>query len=64
MSLKTNKSYAKRIKVSKNGKLSSKKAGHGHFNAKEGGEKKLAKHRPVGFVMSAKNQGRYLPYSK
>lgn len=33
--MKTNKSYAKRIKKTKNGKLLSRKAGGNHFNAKE-----------------------------
>lgn len=33
--MKTNKSYAKRIKKTKNGKLISRKAGGNHFNAKE-----------------------------
>ena len=33
--MKTNKSYSKRIKKTKNGKLLSRKAGGNHFNAKE-----------------------------
>jgi len=32
---KTIKSYAKRLKVSKNGKIQSRKPGQNHFNAKE-----------------------------
>ena len=33
--MKTTKSYAKRFKVTKNGKILSRKAGQNHFNAKE-----------------------------
>jgi ribosomal protein L35 len=33
--MKTSKSYAKRFKVTKNGKILSRKAGQNHFNAKE-----------------------------
>jgi len=33
--MKTNKSYTKRIKVTKNGKMLVRKAGQNHFNAKE-----------------------------
>lgn len=43
--MKTNKSYTKRIRVSKNGKLVTRKPGHDHFNAKESGSSKLAKGR-------------------
>lgn len=35
MSIKTTKSYAKRLKITKNGKILSRKAGQNHFNAKE-----------------------------
>jgi ribosomal protein L35 len=41
--MKTNKSVAKRIRVTKNGKVLARKAGHGHFNAKERRVKQLAK---------------------
>ncbi len=33
--MKTNKSFTKRIKVSRNGKLTARKPGQNHFNAKE-----------------------------
>ena len=35
--MKTNKSYAKRIKVTKNGKVVARRPGQSHFNAKESG---------------------------
>lgn len=43
--MKTNKSYTKRIKVTKNKKVLSRKPGQGHFNAKESGSEKMAKKR-------------------
>ncbi len=33
--MKTNKSYTKRLRVTKNGKVLSRKAGQNHFNARE-----------------------------
>lgn len=33
--MKTNKSFSKRIKVTRNGKLVARKPGQNHFNAKE-----------------------------
>ncbi len=50
--MKTNKSYTKRIRVSKNGKLVVRKPGQNHFNAKEGGKSKLAKGRAQSLEVS------------
>ncbi|KND46990.1 MAG: hypothetical protein AB199_00980 [Parcubacteria bacterium C7867-004] len=44
--MKTNKSYTKRIKVTRNGKLIARKPGQDHFNAKERGRTKGVKSRP------------------
>lgn len=35
MSIKTNKSLTKRLKVTKNGKIMARKPGFNHFNAKQ-----------------------------
>jgi len=35
MAMKTNKSYMKRLKVTKSGKILGRKVGQNHFNAKE-----------------------------
>jgi ribosomal protein L35 len=43
--MKTNKSYTKRIRVSKNGKLVVRKPGQNHFNAKESSSTKGTKKR-------------------
>jgi len=58
--MKTNKSYSKRIKVTKNGKLMTRKTGQNHFNAKNRTNTTLKKRRPVQIVMTNKNRGRYL----
>lgn len=58
--MKTNKSYAKRIKVTKNGKLVTRKIGQNHFNAKNSSSTTMGKRRTVAFTMTNKNRGRYL----
>lgn len=59
--MKTNKSYSKRLKVTKNGKILSRKAGQNHFNAKEGSATKHGKKRSMAFVMNNQTQSRFLP---
>jgi len=58
--MKTNKSYAKRLKVTKNGKVLVRKPGQNHFNAKESGEKNLLKRRRQNFPMTNKEESRFL----
>ena len=58
--MKTNKSYAKRLKVTKSGKLLSRKSGQNHFNAKERRADKAAKKRSSEFRISNKSRSRYL----
>ena len=58
--MKTNKSYAKRLKITKSGKILSRKAGQNHFNAKERKQEKGAKNRLVEFHISNKSASRYL----
>jgi len=60
MSMKTNKSYAKRFKITKNGKILTRKTGQNHFNAKERRGAKSAKNRNVEFHMSNKSRSRFL----
>ena len=60
MSMKTNKSYSKRLKLTKSGKLIARKAGQNHFNAKERRAVKSSKDRVVPFHMSNKLRSRYL----
>ena len=41
--MKTNKSYTKRIRVTRKGKLVARKPGQNHFNAKASGAERSAK---------------------
>lgn len=58
--MKTNKSYQKRVKITKNGKILTRKPGQNHFNAKESSGKKLAKKRQIEFHMTNKERSRFL----
>ncbi|MDP3989346.1 MAG: bL35 family ribosomal protein [bacterium] len=61
MSQKTNKSLSKRLKVTKNGKLVARKAGHNHFNSRDDARASLRKRGTRNVVLSAKTQSRFLP---
>lgn len=61
---KSNKSYLKRIKVTKNGKLISRKAGQDHFNAKESRKNQMSKNRTQEVVLTNKAKSLYLAHSK
>lgn len=58
--MKTNKSYAKRIKVTKKGKLLTRKSGQNHFNARDRHQNKSTKSRHAEFHMSNKDRSRFL----
>ncbi len=60
MSVKTNKSFTKRLKVSKNGKIRARAAGQNHFNAKENRRSQLAGKRSVSFTISNKDRAFYI----
>ena len=60
MSIKTNKSFAKRIKVTKRGKILVRKTGQNHFNAKESSSENGANGRNSEFHMSNKERSRFL----
>ena len=60
MAMKTNKSFAKRIKITKSGKLLVRKTGQNHFNTKERRAAKTAKNRSNEFHMSNKDRSRFL----
>lgn len=59
--MKTNKSYTKRIRVTKKGKLVARKPGQDHFNAKEGGRTKGVKRRTQTLSITQKSRSRFLP---
>lgn len=62
--MKTNKSFTKRLKVSKNGKITSRKTGQNHFNAKESGRQGLAKKRTRTIELTNRATRRFLPGMK
>ncbi len=61
--MKTNKSYSKRIKLTKNGKVKVRAKGQNHFNAKESGNVTRKKRGTRDFVISAKKLARFLPHN-
>ena len=62
--MKTNKSYTKRLKITKKGKLLARKPGQDHFNAKQTGGRRIAARRLFGIFLKNKDKGRFLPDTK
>jgi ribosomal protein L35 len=58
--MKTNKSYQKRIKLTKNGKIVVRRGGKNHFNAKESRKSQLKGKRSRIFTLPNKPKSRYL----
>ena len=61
--MKTNKSYSKRLKLTKNGKVISRKPGFNHFNAKQSRTTQLAGRKGSAFVIKNKPKSHLLPFS-
>jgi len=61
--MKTNKSFNKRLRVTKNGKILGRKPGFNHFNAKQKRTKQLAGKKTALFVMNRKARARFLANS-
>jgi ribosomal protein L35 len=57
---KTLKTYMKRLRVTKNGKILGRKEGQDHFNAKASGKKTMGKKGSVEITMTKKSQSRFL----
>lgn len=57
---KTNKSYAKRVKLTKRGAILVRKPGINHFNAKKRRKLQLKQRRRLSLPMSLKAQARFL----
>ena len=60
---KTNKSYSKRIRVTRNGKLVARAKGQNHFNAKASGGKRRAKRASVTLALSKRVRNNFLSIS-
>ena len=59
--MKTNKSFTQRLKVTKNGKILSRKPGQDHFNAKDSGNQTRNKKQMLAVHFSNKAKARFLP---
>ncbi len=59
--MKTNKSYSKRIRVTRNGKLVARMPGQNHFNAKQSGTKRSRKRRANIITLTKSIRRRFLP---
>lgn len=59
--MKTNKSYTKRLKVTKTGKIISRRPGGNHYNAQESRATQLRRNRSKVVHMGAKDRARFLP---
>lgn len=58
--MKTNKSFSKRLKVTKNGKVLARKPGFNHNNAKQSGRTQLGGKKKVNFPMTQVEKRRFL----
>ena len=61
--MKTNKSFTKRLKVTKTGKILIKKSGGNHYNAKEKRTTQLARKKWKAFPMKRKDARRFMPFN-
>ncbi len=61
--MKTNKSFTKRLKVTKNGKVLARTPGQNHFNAKESSKRRLKKKRTNLIKISAKIKSQFMPHA-
>jgi ribosomal protein L35 len=60
--MKTNKAFAKRLKVSRNGKITARKAGQNHFNAKESRRTQMDQRRTQVINLTPKEKQRYIKF--
>lgn len=58
--MKTNKSFTKRLKITKNGKVVARHPGQNHFNAKEGRSGQMANNRSQLLALTKKVSQRYI----
>ena len=61
--MKVNKSFAKRMKITKNGKVLTRKAGKDHFNAKSSRVRQLhgKKHKEFAHILTHKELSALIP---
>ncbi|OGG79860.1 hypothetical protein A3A39_04725 [Candidatus Kaiserbacteria bacterium RIFCSPLOWO2_01_FULL_54_13] len=59
--MKTNKSYTKRLRVTRKSKIVSRARGQNHFNAKSSGATTMRHKRAGSMEMRPHNRSRFLP---
>ena len=59
--MKINKSFSKRLKVTRNGKIMARGQGQNHFNSKETRRAQMDKRRSIPVTMTQKSKSRFLP---
>ncbi|OGG44430.1 hypothetical protein A2841_00455 [Candidatus Kaiserbacteria bacterium RIFCSPHIGHO2_01_FULL_48_10] len=59
--MKSNKSYLKRFRVTRNGKIVARKGGQDHFNARDNRKTRTKKHQAQDVTMKAGDRARFLP---
>lgn len=59
--MKSNKSFLKRLRVTKKGKIIARVPGHNHFNAKESGTGRQRRRRASSLDFSNLDRSRFLP---
>lgn len=60
---KTNKSFSKRLRVTKKGAVLRRKPGQDHFNAKQSRKKQLSQKKTEHFNIKKKKLGQFLPFN-
>lgn len=61
--MKTNKSFTKRLKIKKSGKIIARKPGFNHFNARQSRTDQLAGRKGKAFVIKNKPKSHLLPFN-
>ena len=62
--MKTNKSFTKRLRVTRTGKVLGRKGGLNHFNSREQRVKQLGKRKAASFTITNKSKSRFLINAK
>ena len=60
--MKTNKSFTKRLKITRRGKIIARKPGQNHFNAKESRASQMDGRRTQTYVLTKKVKQQYINF--
>lgn len=62
-STKTTKAFSKRLKVTRNGKIKSRKPGKNHYNAKKSGAHLISKRTNKDVEVKQKEMNEFMPHN-